>query len=69
MFINDLYYAIKIWKRARKLMIPTIGEGKSLHILANGPSLRQMYEKNIDFLRIKMFFVLIELRKRNFTKN
>ena len=49
MFINDLYYAIKIWKRARKPMIPTIGEGKSLYILANGPSLSQMYEENIDF--------------------
>ena len=49
MFFTDLYYAIKIWKRARKPMIPAIGEGKSLYILANGPSLRQMYEKNIDF--------------------
>ena len=49
MFVNDLYYAIKIWKRARKPMIPTIGKGKSLYILANGPSLSQMYEENIDF--------------------
>ena len=28
MFFTDLYYAIKIWKRARKPMIPTIGDGE-----------------------------------------
>jgi len=53
MFISDLYYAIKIWKRAHKTIIPPIGKGKSLSILANGPSLREKLEKNINFFEDK----------------
>lgn len=53
MFINELYYAIKIWKRAHKTMIPPIGKGKDLHILANGPSLRELCENNISYFEDK----------------